>query len=181
VGDMVYLKLQPYVQSSLVKRANHKLVFKYFGLFPVEAKVGAVAYKLQLPASSNIHPVFHVSLLKKAIGPHLQVSSNLPLLSENLQIPEKILQRCQVRRPSGDKLQFLIKWAQWPEELATWEDVDSLKLRFPDHEAWGQASSKGGENVRIKKGMAGEGLVAGKTTRLRRPNSRVYGPQWATS
>lgn len=91
MGDMVYLKLQPYVQSSLVKRANHKLVFKYFGLFPVEAKVGAVAYKLQLLASSNIHPVFHVSLLKKAIGSHLQVSSNLPLLSENLHMPEKIL------------------------------------------------------------------------------------------
>jgi hypothetical protein len=49
VGDMVYLKLQPYVQSSLVKRANHKLTFKYFGPFLVVAKVGAVAYKLGLP------------------------------------------------------------------------------------------------------------------------------------
>jgi hypothetical protein len=85
---MVYLKFQPYVQSSLVKRANHKLAFKYLSLFPIEAKVGAVPYKLQLPAASNIHRVFHVSLLKKAAGPNLQVSSNLHLMSEKLQIPE---------------------------------------------------------------------------------------------
>lgn len=31
VGDKVFLKLQPYVQSSLGTRANQKLAFKYFG------------------------------------------------------------------------------------------------------------------------------------------------------
>jgi transposase InsO family protein len=35
VGDLVFLKLQPYVQFSLAPRSNQKLAFKFFGLFPV--------------------------------------------------------------------------------------------------------------------------------------------------
>jgi hypothetical protein len=35
VGDMVFLKLQPYVQLSLAPQANQKLAFKFFGPFKV--------------------------------------------------------------------------------------------------------------------------------------------------
>jgi hypothetical protein len=86
VGDMVYLKLQPYIQTSIATRASHKLSFRYFRPYPVVAKVGTVAYKLQLPEHTNIHPVFHVSLLKKALHPPTQVSSDLPVNSENWHI-----------------------------------------------------------------------------------------------
>jgi hypothetical protein len=67
IGDMVYVRLQPYVQSSLAHRANQKLVFRFFGPFKVLSTVGSVAYKLELSASSTIHPVFHVSQLKRAV------------------------------------------------------------------------------------------------------------------
>jgi hypothetical protein len=33
VGDQVFLKIQPYVQSSLAPRANQKLAFRFFGPF----------------------------------------------------------------------------------------------------------------------------------------------------
>jgi hypothetical protein len=46
IGDMVYLKLQPHIQSSVAPRSNHKLSFKFFGPFKVLQKVGSVAYKL---------------------------------------------------------------------------------------------------------------------------------------
>lgn len=61
VGDMVYLKLQPHIQSSVAFRTNHKLSFRFFEPFKILARVGAVAYKLDLPQSTLIHPVVHVS------------------------------------------------------------------------------------------------------------------------
>lgn len=43
-GDMVYIKLQPYIQSSIAPRNNQKLAYQFFGPFRVlAARVGAVA------------------------------------------------------------------------------------------------------------------------------------------
>jgi hypothetical protein len=61
VGDRVFVKLQPYVQTTLAHRTNQKLAFKYYGPFAVLARVGSVAYTLDLPSSSMVHPTFHVS------------------------------------------------------------------------------------------------------------------------
>lgn len=60
VGDMVFLKIQPYKLKSLAKRVNQKLSPRYYGPYEIERKVGAVAYKLKLPPDSKVHPVFHV-------------------------------------------------------------------------------------------------------------------------
>jgi hypothetical protein len=111
VGDLVFLKLQPYIQSSLAPRANQKLAFKFFGPFSVVQEVGSVAYKLALPPSSSVHPVFHVSQLKKAVGASVAVSSSLPDDMLQLQVPEQILKRRMVTR--GVKLvhQGLVKFS----------------------------------------------------------------------
>ena len=45
-------------------------------------KIGTMAYKLELPAASQLHPVFHVSCLKKIIGDKLPVQKIFPELDE---------------------------------------------------------------------------------------------------
>ena len=77
VGDWVFLKVQPYVESSLARRANQKLAFRFFGPYQILERIGPTAYKLALPSSSSIHPVFHVSQLKVSHG-KMSVSDVLP-------------------------------------------------------------------------------------------------------
>ena len=45
-------------------------------------KIGTMAYKLEFSASSQVHPVFHVSCLKKVIGEKIPVQTILPELNE---------------------------------------------------------------------------------------------------
>lgn len=111
VGDSVFLKLQPYVQSSLAPRANQKLSFKFFGPFKILSKIGPVAYKLDLPASASIHPVFHVSQLKKALPSTHQVSPSIPTISDSRQFPEQILAKKMLSQGFSSVQQVLIKWS----------------------------------------------------------------------
>ena len=63
-------------------------------LWPMQKRVGTLAYKLELPAEARIHPVFHVSQLKKTLGRPTQVQHQVTLDSvEQILEPEVGLER----------------------------------------------------------------------------------------
>lgn len=83
IEDWVNLKLKTYRQYSLHKSKLWKLSPKFVGPFQVIEKIGAVAYKLQLPGTAKIHSVFHFSLLKKQIGANDRFTSVLPQFDDD--------------------------------------------------------------------------------------------------
>lgn len=135
VGDSVYLKLQPYKQSSLAQRSNFKLAPRYYGPYKVLEKLGSVAYKLDLPSTAQIHNVFHVSLLKKQIGLYAQVAPTLPPIAADGRpkvTPIAVLDRRMIKFKNRPKIEYLIHWANSSEEDASWEDGQQMTSQFPD-------------------------------------------------
>ena len=93
-GDQVFLRLQPYKKTSLKAEHFHKLAPKFYGSYTVLKRVGQVTYQLALPSQSKLHPVFHVSCLKKVIGTRCKIETNLLELAEEGSIwlqPEAVL------------------------------------------------------------------------------------------
>jgi hypothetical protein len=61
VGDLVYLRLQPYREASIKRNGAENLQPCFFGPYKVKIKVWVMAYDFDIPPESKIHNVFHVS------------------------------------------------------------------------------------------------------------------------
>ena len=136
-GEYVYLKLQPYRQKSLKKKFNVKLSQRYYGPFKVLERIGEVAYKLDLPPSSMLHPVFHVTVLKKRVGNSSLIAEELPSFDEEGRLllkPKETIRYRSWRQGRGTKeiWQVLVHWSGVPKEEASWEDYDDMVKRFPE-------------------------------------------------
>ena len=124
VGEFVYVKLRPYQQSSLARRVNARLSPRFYGPFKILQNICPVAYKLELPDTARIHPIFHVSLLKKAVGSQA-VSPSIPSsLSANMELivqPTAVLgiRPSTVLGAAGTKV--LIHWHDLPVYEDSWE------------------------------------------------------------
>ncbi|CAN6697643.1 unnamed protein product [Malus baccata var. baccata] len=109
VGDWVYLRLVPYLHKSLASHSFHKLQPHFYGPFEILAKIGVVAYKLKLPDSSKLHPVFHVSCLKKHLGSTVHPTIPLHVITEvGILFSMGVLLGCQMAVYHCDKCKAVI-------------------------------------------------------------------------
>ena len=120
----------------MVFQGSLKLAPRYFEPYKILARVGTVAYKLELPAASLIHDVFHVSLLKKHLGPDVPISPSLPPTNVDsviLPLPEAMLDSSVIQKDRyRPREEILVKWAGSPREDATWENRRRFARMYPD-------------------------------------------------
>lgn len=63
VGDLVLVNFNPR-QFKVLRGVHQHLVWKYEDSFRIVAKVAKISYRLELPPSLKVHPIFHANLLK---------------------------------------------------------------------------------------------------------------------
>lgn len=109
---MAYINLNPYIQCSVVAREFPKLASKYYGPYNILDKIGKCAYKLDLPASSTIHPTLHMSMLKFALSTEQEAISLSPstFLTSWLK-PLAILYERSAKRANVAITQWLMHWS----------------------------------------------------------------------
>nr|XP_016477906.1 PREDICTED: uncharacterized protein LOC107799321 [Nicotiana tabacum] len=110
IGDKVFLRVSP-MKAVMRFGKTGKLIPRFIGLYEMLDRVGAVAYRLALPPElSFIHPVFHVSMLRKFISDSSQVlEAPVIPLDEKLSYEEEpmaIVDR-QVRKLRSKEIVFV--------------------------------------------------------------------------
>ena len=136
VGDMVLLKVSPW-KGVIRFRKRGKLGPRFIGPFRVLARVGRVAYRLDLPEElSLIHNTFHVSQLRKclvdetAVVPleDIQVDSGLNYIEKPIAILERKTKTLR------NKVIQLVK-VQWQHRKGsewTWEAEEEMRTHYPE-------------------------------------------------
>jgi hypothetical protein len=131
---MVYLRLQPYRQSTVAYRRALKLSPHFYGPFRVVRKIRKVAYELDLPPEAQIHPVFHVSQLKPKLGSLSSALPKLPPVDSNGILrpdPVEILDRRSRLKNNRPLIELLVRWDGQSADDATWEEFHTLRDAYP--------------------------------------------------
>jgi hypothetical protein len=107
----------------------------YIGPFVIIARVGSLAYRLQLPESmKGVHNVFHVSMLRKHLPEHkidlesIMVQQDLTLECRPvciLESSERVMRRRTIKY-------VRVLWTNQTECEATWELEEQMQKQYPN-------------------------------------------------
>ena len=113
-----------------------KLLPRFIGPFEILERVGTVAYRLALPPSmSDVHEVFHVSMLRRytPVPSHVVDWGEIEVDTDGTfeEGPVRIMDsRDQVLRCKTVRL-VKVLWKDREVEEATWEGEDTMRATYP--------------------------------------------------
>ncbi|XP_040994295.1 uncharacterized protein LOC121240836 [Juglans microcarpa x Juglans regia] len=116
---------------------KEKLSLRYVGLFEVMERVGAIAYRLDLPAKmQEVHNVFHVSYSKKIFGERqpIVMEAGSIRLQANLSYekwPVHIVDSKEQERRNRKVSLVKVLWNNPAFQEETWEREDSMRTKYP--------------------------------------------------
>ncbi|KAK3036641.1 hypothetical protein RJ639_030210 [Escallonia herrerae] len=143
VGDKVTVKLLPQDRKFLRGR-DPRLLQKHEGPLTIVKKIGKMAHKVDPPHwwSRQLHPVFHVSMLK----PFYEDTANpsrgqikrqgLKPKAAGKRVAEAILNDRVITASCKRHQEYLVKWQGYMEEENTWERAADLSAYTDKIEAY---------------------------------------------
>ncbi|GKC82342.1 hypothetical protein Tco_1138059, partial [Tanacetum coccineum] len=135
VGDKVMLKVLPW-KGVIGFGKRGKLNPHYIGPFKILAKVGTVAYRLELPEKlCRVHSTFHVLNLKERLSnkplaislDEIHVDDKLNFIEERIEIMDR-----EVKRLKQSRIPIMkVRWNSRKGPEYTWESEDQMQKKYP--------------------------------------------------
>jgi len=136
IGDLVYLDGEHIRKES--DRSTNKLQQRFLGPYKIVDRPSPLNYKLDLPPKSRLHPVFHVSKLRRHVSRDLEQfadSGTTPQETEPL-VPDtsayyqeeyEVERIVKHKKLKDGSLRFLVKWTGYPHSANTWQTIEDLE------------------------------------------------------
>ncbi|GKA20970.1 putative reverse transcriptase domain-containing protein [Tanacetum coccineum] len=135
VGDKVMLKVSPW-KGVIHFGKRGKLNPHYIRPFKIIAKVGIVAYRLELPEKLNrVQSTFQVSNLNKCLADEpfaipldeIQIDEKLHFIEEHVKIMDR-----EVKRLKPSRIQIVkVRWNSRRGPEFTWERKNQMQKKYP--------------------------------------------------
>ncbi|KAJ9541866.1 hypothetical protein OSB04_028372 [Centaurea solstitialis] len=155
VGDQVMLKVSPW-KGVIRFGKKGKLSPRYIGPFRITERIGAVAYKLELPDKlGGVHNTFHVSNLRKCLADpetaipllDIEVDQKLSFVEEPVAVTE-----CKIRRLRNKEIKLVkVQWKFHKGQECTWEVESEMRAKHVRRGPWEDSEIYSGKD-RVARG-----------------------------